>query len=587
MPNFIDNLGLGFIYDDNETTTNFFGHLVQNGKAITGYYGCPNLFNSKGDIDFFVKTRLNDEGNLEVAGLDTHCCGRNIWELRNTGMDITPKDSLLTERLFMFKNHADGSGMLPIHIINADVLPSFLEDDVVSMQMCAFPLDINYYADEDDYADHQPKTDDGKHWLISDGSLMALSFLHNHQMHNEGDEDVDYSTDDHVLFRGTVKRLNNGVLEMHEGEKINTYIRCVIDTPYGELHFAHTIDQIEEEQRENLKVGAVVFGTCVLSGDVAIREYDQGIIKDFDNNFKLLRQVLVKGQAERMRPVLSEDAVYISEASKKSYEGIEKIVDRFNYVHEEQSSKTFATPATIVSVDSEDLEYPVGTRCLLISYETEDNYSAIAFLDVNEEGNITRIYITTDSRYHFREDEKFREASPLDNVKLPESVIEPVYFRAKFHGLIDDEMSMEELVDGITNYSTWQHNVENMLEALQEDPQPDAEQAFGNILGYLFAKAIEMTVNENKPVTDFKTRLTASYHPSEAFAGEISSTLSAEEHSVLEKSMEIGRQFFNDVAGYMKLSNAGEEQFVELFTQAAVVVQRIGQLYTDRCFETN
>ena len=70
-------------------------------------------------------------------------------------MDITPKDSLPTERLFMFKNHADGSGMLPIHIINADVLPSFLEDDVVSMQMCAFPLDINYYADEDDYADHQ------------------------------------------------------------------------------------------------------------------------------------------------------------------------------------------------------------------------------------------------------------------------------------------------------------------------------------------------------------------------------------------------------------------------------------------------
>ena len=181
MPNFIDNLGLSFIYDDEETTTGFFGHLIQNGKPINGYYGCPNFFNAKGNIDFFVKTKMNNEGNLEVAGLDTHCCGRNVWELRNMGIDITPNDSLLTERVFMFKNHADGSGMLPIHIINADVLPSFLEDDVVNMQMCAFPLDINYYADEDDYAEHQPETDDGKHWLIADGSLIALSFLHNHQ----------------------------------------------------------------------------------------------------------------------------------------------------------------------------------------------------------------------------------------------------------------------------------------------------------------------------------------------------------------------------------------------------------------------
>lgn len=586
MPNFIENLGLGFIYDEEETTTNFFGHLIQNGKAITGYYGCPNLFNSKGDIDFFVKTRMNDGGNLEVYGLDTHCCGRNVWDLRNTGMDLTPKDSLPTERLFMFKNHADGSGMLPIHIINADVLPSFLEDDIVSMQMCAFPLDINYYADEDDYAEHQPKTADGKQWLISDGSLMAISFLHNHQIHEENDTEVDYSTDDHVLFRGTVKRLANGVLEMHEGEKINTYIRCVIDTPYGELHFAHTIEQVEESQRDNLKVGAVVFGTCVLSGDVAIREYDQGIIKDFEHNFKLLRQVLVKGQAERMRSVLCEDTVYVSDASKKSYEGIDDIINRLNYVHEEQSEKTFATPATIVSVDSEELEYPVDTRCLLISYGTEDDYSAIAFLDVDEKGNIKRIYITTDNRYHFRADEKIHDASPLDDVKLPESVIEPIYNRAKFHGLID-EMSMEELVDGITKYSTWENNVNNMLEALQENPQPDAEKAFANIIGYLFAKAIEMTTNENRPVDNYKTRLTASYAPGEAFVGEISSTLSSEEHLVLEKAMKLGTQFFKDFKIYMQMTETDDSRFVELFTQAAVIVQRIGQIYAEHCFEEN
>jgi hypothetical protein len=337
------------------------------------------------------------------------------------------------------------------------------------MQMCAFPLDINYYADEDDYAEHQPESENGKHWLLADGALMPVSFLRNHQISDEKD-DVDYSTDDHVLFKGTVKRLEPGIFEMEENKQARAYTRCVIDTPYGELHFAHTIDQVEEEQRDNIKVGAVVFGVCVLSGDVAIKEYDQGIIKDFEHNFNLLRQVIIKGQAERMRSVLTENAVYISDASKKSYNGIEEIINRFNYVHEEQSDKTFATPATIVSVDNDEPEYPVDTRCLLISYGTEDDYSAIAFLDVDVEGNIKRIYITTDSRYHFRADEKIRDASPLDDIELPESVIEPIYNRAKFHGLIDDKFSLEELVKSVTKHSTWQNNAENMLEALKDNP---------------------------------------------------------------------------------------------------------------------
>lgn len=582
MPNFIENLGLGFIYDEEETTRNFFGHLIQNGKVINGYYGWPNLFNSMGDIDLYVKTKMNDEGNLEVVGLDTHCCGRNVWELRNTGMDITPKDSLPTERLYMFKNHADGSGMLPIHIINADVLPSFLEDDIVSMQMCAFPLDIYYYADEDDYANNQPKSENGKSWLLADGALMPVSFLHNHQIRDEN-KDIDYSTDDHVLFRGTVKRLEPGIFEMEENKQARAYTRCVIDTQYGELHFAHTIDQVEEEQRDNIKVGAVVFGVCVLSGDVAIKEYDQGIIKNFDNNFMLLRQVIIKGQAERMRSVLCEDAVYISDASNKAYEGITEIVDRFNYVHKEKTEKVFATPATITSVDSEELEYPVGTRCLLISYDVEDNYSAIAFLNVNEEGNIKRIYITTDSRYHFKADEKIYDSSPLDDIELPESVIEPIYNRAKFHGLIDDEIGIDEFVQGVDKYSTWQNNAENMLEALKEKPEPDAEKALENLFGYLFAKAIEMTVNENKRET-MKTILVASYVPEDAFKGEIVSEFDETNHKKLVSAMELGKQFYKDFKFFTEMSDVNEDVFIDNIMTSLVIVQHIGTLYAQKLF---
>ncbi len=483
MPNFIENLGLDFIFDNEETMMNFMGYLVEKGKAITGYYDCPTFFNPMGSIDLFPKTKKKEDGQLEVVGLDTHCCGLNIWEMRNTGIDITPKDSLPTERVFMFKSNDDGSGLIPINLINADILPSFLEDDVVKMQMCAFPLEINYYADGDDYAKDQPESEDGKHWLLSDGSLLPAKFLANHSIKdNEDNEEKEYENDDYVLFKGVVKQLFHGVFEM-EGHKERTFIRCIIDTNYGELIFAHTIDQVVPEQQDNIKVGSVISGVCVLSGDVAIREYDNGFVKDFDNDFRLLRQVILKGEAERLRPVLCEDAVYISDANKKSYVGANEIIERFNYIAKERDYECFATPATIVQVDSDDLEYPVGTRCILISYNTEEEVSAIVFLDVAETGDIKKIHISEDSRYHFVADEKPSYPSPLDDIELPESVIKPICDRAKFHRLLDENVSLEDLANGIALEENWKINVDHILEALKNNPQADVEIAFKNIFG--------------------------------------------------------------------------------------------------------
>lgn len=578
MPNFVETLGLDFLFDDEESGMGFIGYLAKNGKAITGYYGLPSFFNDMGSVDFFIKTAKNDEGQLEFAGFDTHCSGLNVWEMRNSGIDITPKDSLPTEKACVFNSHVDGSGMLPIHIINADVLPSFFKDDVVKMQMCAFALDVNYYANEQEYADAQPKAKDGQKWLLADGSFFPTGFLTNHSLDKKVEE-PDYSTDDLVLFRGTVKKLFHGHIEIN-GEKLNTYISCVVDTMYGELHFNHTIDQVDEEQRCNIKVGSVIAGVCVLSGDVAIYEYEKGIVKDFDHNLRLLRHVIVNGEAERMRSVLCNDAVYIS-GSSNTYEGIDAVIDRFNTIHDAQDSKCFATPATVTSVDCDDLEYPVGTRCLLISYKDENVYDAIAFIDVTEEGDIKRIYVTEDGRYHFKADDKLRTNR---DIKLPENIIEPLLNRAKFHNMIDRALSVNNLTEDIPEYSTWNNNATNMLDALQENPQSDVEVAFTNIFGYLFAKAIEMSVNKNKR-DNFETSLLISYSPDDAFVGEISSELDEEDHAKLVSAMELGKQFFKDLKFFTEMSVNGENDFMDNLINSLIVVQHIGSLYADKVFE--
>lgn len=119
-----------------------------------------------------------------------------------------------------------------------------------------------------------------------------------------------------------------------------------------------------------------------------------------------------------------------------------------------------------------------------------------------------------------------------------------------------------------------------MLDALYDNPQPNAENAYANILGYLFAKAIEQTVNECKNDDGHYMSLTASYIPGDAFAGEISSTFSSEERVFLEKAMGIGKQFYNDLKTCVLTADVDEDQFAELFKQVAVVVQRLGQIYS-------
>lgn len=400
MPNFIENFGLDFLFEEEEIAMGFMAYLTQEGTAINGYYGCPTLFDSMGAIDLFVKTRKMEDGNLAIADLDTHCCGTNVWEMRNTGISITPKDALPMERVYLFLNK-DGEGMVPIHLTNADVLPSFLNGDVVKMQMCALPLQINYFSDEEEYAASIPKDKNGEKWLVGEGALLPIDFLVNHCVEKAGG-DSSVETDDRVMFRAEVKELYHGLFQMGE-EKEYPFINCIADTQFGELCFAHTIQQIPEEQRDHIRIGATISGVCILSGDVAIFEYEKGFVKDFEHDLRLLRQTIVHGEAERMRPVLRENAVYTSEASGKTYEGKDEIIKRLDVVRNNQiigGHKCFAYPATIEQAP-EETKYSVGTRCIVIAYDDEERYDAIAFLDVDEEGFITEIHISEDGCYRF------------------------------------------------------------------------------------------------------------------------------------------------------------------------------------------
>lgn len=426
MANFIENFGLDFLTKTEDDTAKLISVLAQEGKAILGYYGFPYLNKRYGDAQFIVRTRLDHEKKQpEVTGLDTHSSGRCIWNARlAAAADVTPKNADVTERRCILARQEDGNGMAIVNIVNADVLPSFLPDDPIALQMIAFPVSIEYFENEGAYADSQEKWRGAKKWLLADGTLFPSGFMFNHDPGRPEEEKND-ALDDHMLLRGTVKNLYHGILQFGE-KKHNGFIRCMIDTQYGELELVHTYEQVPEKLRGNIKKGSIVSGIFVLSGDAAIYDYQAGFIKDEEHHLRALRYNFVKGEAERMRYILAEDAVYTSQATGKEIHGSDAVIEHFQDVHG-ANAHYFAHMATIVSVDGSStegaLKYHANKRCVVLAANREDNYESIVFIDLNADNRIARIELSTNGRYRFRIDAKLRTGLPLDDVKLPETAL--------------------------------------------------------------------------------------------------------------------------------------------------------------------
>ena len=295
--------------------------------------------------------------------------------------------------------------MAVINIVNADVLPSFAEEEEIRLQMIAASDSFHYHASEEEYNASLPKDSHGKAWGVAEGSIVPAGFLNNHSADKEMSE-VNDEADQYVLLQAKVKELYHGVIQLGE-EKQDRFIRCMMDTQFDELEFVHTYDQVPEENRKNIRVGAVVSGIFRLSGDAAIYEYENGLVRDLENHLKLLRYCITGGDPERMRAVLAEDAVYQSETLHKITYGPDDIIRHFVRVAEEGDSHYLVQTATIVEHQEEDASmYPVGTRCAVLSQNQPEKYESIAFFDLDDDGNIKRLLITADSRYRFRVDPK-------------------------------------------------------------------------------------------------------------------------------------------------------------------------------------
>lgn len=581
MANILNNFGLEFLGEDETLLEGFIAHILREGNAITGYSGALSVLKIMGNVEIRVKTKKTNSGKFTVTGFDLHCGNMCVWELQHSGIDISLKSSDDSDCVAIFSK-PDTGGMIPVEIITADVLPGLMKDDILTVQMVALPLSISYYSDENEYEDAQPADKTGKKWLMNTGSMAPLSFLYNHQP-DRYEQGKEYASDRYVEFTAKVKEVLHGTFKLGE-EEHNTFIRCFADTEYGELEFVHTLEQVAEELRGNIRPGAIISGTCILSGDVAINEYEKGIVKDFEHNLRLMRYSLCKGSPQRVSTVLADDAIYETDSTSHKISGHKKILRELNYIR----SKSYSTYYATITNPLNSNEYPTGMRCIaLSSTDSEDNCESLLFIDTDDSGLISRIKLCKSSGYFFRIDHPNAPMPDPLILAAPDKLTINILDRAKDIGIAEIDTTVISFKESFTDIRTWDNNIQNMIEVFMEDIFPYNEKAFANILGYLFAKSIEYTVNENEKRDNNDTFLIAAFSYPDAFSGKITSTFPHEKHRHLEEAMHIGMQFNDVFEAYVNTYCRDSTEFWTLFRQVGIMVQKLGQLYSHKYIDNN
>ncbi|MDR1731765.1 MAG: hypothetical protein LBR61_06675 [Synergistaceae bacterium] len=244
------------------------------------------------------------------------------------------------------------------------------------MQIVAFPMSITYHTDSED-----------KDRFHRELSAIGLA----------GEQNTER---DRVLLRGRVRDVIKR--EVQIGDKKSDFFDVTVETPMGTIELAHTLDFVDPDQRDLVKCGSYVEAICVLSGDVAVKKYQEGAVYDEENDLRLLRSCLKYGDFERLEGALSDACVYLKDEIK--IEGKNEIIARLKDDLRQMSGgeMPYASYLAVVSKIERDFrdsaKYGMDKRCLALASE---QYYAWLFI-TTDEGRIAEIEIVAGEKNHYR-----------------------------------------------------------------------------------------------------------------------------------------------------------------------------------------
>ena len=426
----MDCFELEFLTEDEESVRSLLLTAAHDGTPVRAYSG---LYFNKWykNLQIVVGSVIRDEEKtLEIVSSNAHCAGASIWKCRVQDVITSEDESELDMRLLvepLTDDEHESKSFTVVEVINADVLPSYAEGEIIELQVIAKADKIGFYADEDAFAKAEgqkvnlPCGENGeeeeKTLTIAEGYPMPTGFMNNHfkttKEEAEAAEFTDYDT--RVYLRGKIMRLGtySAVFDGKEGhEGIECKLPAIpVNTYFGRIDIMFNPTWIKEETKEFVKRDNIISTICEIQGDTLLNEYEHGIVISKKNNMMAVRYAFDSGRIKRLLPVLADDCRYYTESHQQEIIGKEEIVkyleEKYRHITEEAKCKEFTAYAYVINNENEaseyGLEHKYGEPCIAIGLDDgeQKGWSQFVFLDFDEEEKICGIEMNDGIHYRF------------------------------------------------------------------------------------------------------------------------------------------------------------------------------------------
>jgi hypothetical protein len=378
------------------------------------------------------------------------------------------------------------------------------------------------------------------------------------------------------------------------------------------------MDQVDKSERHNIKVGAVLSADLLLSGDVAIFDYQDGRIFDEKHHLMLLRSVLSQGDFDRLSCILADDCSLVSDDSGSKVVGKQAVLDYLKSVYS-NSSNSFSTRFITISDTFEcasTFPYREGKTGLAISVNGVKSVKSILFIDTRNDDHkkkISKILITGRSGcdYNFlipndipedsgaasdfadtdvdtlkenilKSDDELSpapEASEQEKVKSFDTVLyeltESLISRSNLLGFLEDADSNVEYISTCKNREHYLSIANHMVKSILNYSEQDFAISVKNMLGYLFAKSFESKIGYVRFNVD-----SVKFSVNDMLHGTIQTQLGDAMLELLEDYYREAMSFYNDFKLHSDLNNhLTDREQTDLLIEPTILVQQIAELY--------
>ncbi len=382
--NFLPELGLGALCADEDYFMNTIGkYVIENGRVFKGYYG-SYIWKRHGtaELNFHIEP---DKDGHRVSGFTSNISGDYMWRLEITAAedkynaypDEDDYDPL--SPVVEFTHPLTKQGEIFIHLVNADVVPSYSKGDVYSMQVVAVADKVRYYEDEKAFEKEHRRDVILNPYIFTTGLLEGRGIK--------------------CRAVGKIKRIWTHYSYDQEG-KIVKFLGTEIRTPFGDLEIL-TSEAAGKRKAQLMSSSPILEAECTVLGDVAVGAYQMGAVFDEEHIVRLLCHCFRRQDFLRSSRLFADKCTYTGmtgEIGIKGGDAVYKYLDRIakrRKASEEPLNAYFAHleeyPRDPQEKDPVLLAQKIGSPCLAISQQENGDADLFMFIRLDENQKIAGI----------------------------------------------------------------------------------------------------------------------------------------------------------------------------------------------------